>query len=71
MAPAVYLAEDGLVRHQWKERPFGPVKAGYPNAGECQGREVEVSWWVREHPHRSRGSRDRIGGFWRGNLERG
>jgi hypothetical protein len=24
MAPAVYVAEDGLVRHQWKKRPLDP-----------------------------------------------
>jgi hypothetical protein len=23
LAPAVYMAEDGLVRHQWEERPLG------------------------------------------------
>ena len=23
MAPAAYVAEDGLVEHQWKERPLG------------------------------------------------
>jgi hypothetical protein len=22
MAPATYVAEDGLVRHQWEERPL-------------------------------------------------
>jgi len=27
--------------------------------------------WVGEHPHRSRGRRDGIAGFWRGNQERG
>jgi hypothetical protein len=28
---------------------------------ECQGREVEVSGWMGEHPHRSRGKEDGIG----------
>jgi hypothetical protein len=32
---------------------------------------VGVSEWVGEHPHRGRGRRDEIGGFWRGDLERG
>jgi hypothetical protein len=25
MAPAAYVAEDGLVGHQWEERPLVPV----------------------------------------------
>jgi hypothetical protein len=34
MAPAAYVAEDGLVDHQWKERPLVcegsmPVLAGF------------------------------------------
>jgi hypothetical protein len=36
MAPAAYVAEDGLVRHQWEE---SPVKARWPHVGEGQGRE--------------------------------
>jgi hypothetical protein len=27
--------------------------------------------WVGEHPHRSRGREDQIGGFWRGGQKRG
>jgi hypothetical protein len=27
--------------------------------------------WVEEHPHRSRGRGDEIGGYLRGDLERG
>ena len=41
-APAAYVAEDGLVGHQW-EKQLGPAKAGHPprpSVGECQGREV-------------------------------
>jgi hypothetical protein len=30
-----------------------------------------VGGWVREHPHRGRVCGDRIGGFQRGDLERG
>jgi hypothetical protein len=30
MAVAAYVAEDGLVGHQWEERPFGPVKVLSP-----------------------------------------
>jgi hypothetical protein len=42
MAQAVYVAEDGLVRHQWEDRPLGPVKARCHREGECQGREAGV-----------------------------
>jgi len=51
MAPATYVAEDGLVGHQWEERtlvlgrPDAPV---YWNA--MVGRQ-EVHGWMREHPH--------------------
>ena len=37
------------------EEALGLVKALCPSVGERQGREVGVGWWVREHPHRSRG----------------
>jgi hypothetical protein len=36
---------------------------------QCRGikdREVGVGRWVEEHPHRSRGREDGIGGFWEG-----
>ena len=42
MAPAVYVAEDGLVSHQWQERPLVPVKGLCPSVGECQGQEAIV-----------------------------
>jgi hypothetical protein len=44
---------------------FGPVKTRCLSVGECQDREVGVSGLV------SRGSRDEIEGFRRGNQERG
>jgi hypothetical protein len=47
---------------------LNPVKAQCPSVGECQGGEVGVGGWVREHPHRSRG--DGIENFQRGNQER-
>jgi hypothetical protein len=43
----------------------------FANVGECQGREVGVGEWVGEHPYRSREREDWIGGFWRGNWEKG
>ena len=63
MAPAAYVAEDGLVWHQREERPFGPVKAQCPSVGKFQGSEVGVGRWGGEHPHRSRRREDGIGGF--------
>ena len=67
MAPATYVAENGLVRHQWEERPFGPVKALCPSVEECQGREAGLGELVGEHSHRRRRRGNRIGGFQRGN----
>jgi hypothetical protein len=61
MAPAAYVAEDGI----------GPVKARFPRVGEYQGGEVGVARWVGGHPHRSRGEGYGIRGFQNGNQERG
>jgi hypothetical protein len=46
---------------------IGPVKAQFPNVGECQGQEVGVSRVV------SRGRGEGVEGrhFWRGNQEKG
>jgi hypothetical protein len=44
MAPATYVAEDGLVGHQWKERPCEgsvPQCRGMPGPGSRSG-------WVGE-----------------------
>jgi hypothetical protein len=45
IAPATYVAEDGLVGHQWEERPLGPVKALCPSVEEYQDREAGVGGW--------------------------
>jgi hypothetical protein len=37
---AAYVAEDGLVSHQWKERPIGLANFICLNTGERQGQEV-------------------------------
>jgi hypothetical protein len=42
-------------------KAIGPVKARCSSVGEYQGREAIVCRWVGEHPHRSRGSGNRIG----------
>jgi len=38
MAPTAYVAEDGLVGHQWEEKPLVLPRLD-PHVGECQGRE--------------------------------
>jgi hypothetical protein len=46
VALAIYVAEDGLVSHQWEERPFlGPVKALGSSIGECQDQEWKCVGW--------------------------
>ena len=52
VALAIYVAEDGLVDHQWA---LGPMKALHSNIGECQGQEAEVGEWVGEQGKRERG----------------
>ena len=42
MAPAAYVAEDGLVGHQWEERPLVLCEALSPSVEEYQGQEVHV-----------------------------
>ena len=42
MSLAAYVSEDGLVGHQWKERPIGRTDFICLSAGECQGWEVGV-----------------------------
>jgi hypothetical protein len=66
MAPAAYVAEDGLVGHQWeKKEPLGLVKVLCPSIGECQSQEAGVGGLG------TRGRGKRIGDFWRGNQEKG
>jgi hypothetical protein len=42
MSLVAYVAEDGLVGHQWEERPLGLVKVICPSTGKCQGWEAGV-----------------------------
>jgi hypothetical protein len=42
---AAYESENGLVGHQWKERPIGRAKFICLSTGECQGQEVGVGGW--------------------------
>ena len=42
MSLAAYVSEDGLVGHQWKERPIGHANFICLSTGECQGQKVGV-----------------------------
>ena len=39
---AAYVSEDGLVGHQWRERPIGRANIICPSTGERQGLKVGV-----------------------------
>jgi hypothetical protein len=43
---AAYVSEDGLVSHQWKERPVGHANFICLSTGERQGQEVGVGGGV-------------------------
>jgi hypothetical protein len=45
MSLAAYESEDGLVGHQWKERPIGLANFVCLSTGERQGQEVGVGGW--------------------------
>jgi hypothetical protein len=45
MSLAAYVLEDGLVVHQWKERPIGLANFICLSTGECQGQDVRVGGW--------------------------
>jgi hypothetical protein len=42
MSLVAYVSEDGLVGHQWKERPIGLTNFVCPITGERQGQKVGV-----------------------------
>jgi len=46
MAPAAYVAEDGLVGHQWKENPWVLPRLDPPSVGECQRGEAGRCVWL-------------------------
>jgi hypothetical protein len=69
MAPATYVTEDGLVGISERRGPWACV-CSMPQSRAMPGWE-DGSGWVGKHPHRGRGRRDGIGGFRRGDLERG
>ena len=46
MSLAAYVSEDGLVGHQWKDRPIGHANFICLSTGEHHGQEVEVGGWA-------------------------
>jgi hypothetical protein len=42
---AAYVSKDGLVGHQWKERPIGCTNFICLSTGERQGQEVGMGGW--------------------------
>ena len=63
MAPAAYVAEDGLVGHQWKEKPLVLPRLD-PQCRAGMGVDGEVNILIEE------GDGDGIGGLCPGNWER-
>jgi hypothetical protein len=59
VALAIFVAEDGLVSHQWEERPL--VLGLYASIWGMPGPGMGVGGLG------SRGRREEIGDFWRGN----
>ena len=53
VAPATYVAENGLIQHQWKG---GPWSCGglMPHGEGLWNSEVGVGEWVEKHPHRGK-----------------
>ena len=47
---AAHVSEDGLVSHQWEERPLGLANFICPSTGERQGQSG--SGWVEEQGKR-------------------
>jgi hypothetical protein len=45
MSLAAYVSEDGVVSHQWKERPIGCANFICLSTGEYQCQEVGVGGW--------------------------
>jgi len=67
MAPVSYVAENGLVGHQWRRGPWSCEDSMPQCMGNATvGKRERKSGWVGECPHRSRGKR----GWDRGLLER-
>jgi hypothetical protein len=53
---AAYVSEDGLVGHQWEERPFVLRRSYAPMQGNARARNLEWLGW-------GAGQQECIGGF--------
>jgi hypothetical protein len=42
ISSCIYISENGLVGHHWKERPIGLANFICPSTGERQGQKVGV-----------------------------
>jgi hypothetical protein len=60
MAPAAYLAEDGLWGTNGRRGPWS-YEGLMP---QCRAMRGQGGGWGNKHPQRSRGRGDGIGGFW-------
>jgi hypothetical protein len=68
--PSCIYSRGWPCRASVKQEALGTVKTWCPSIGECQGREAGMGGWVGEHPYRSRGMENSIGG-WGGGREMG
>jgi len=68
MAPAAYVAQDGLVGHQWEEKPLVLPRLD----SQCTGLSGGGSggWLGRGNTLIGEGEEDGIGGLWLGSRER-
>jgi hypothetical protein len=46
ITPVAYAAEDGLIGHQWEERPFVLGRLYATMWGECQGQKLRMGGLV-------------------------
>jgi len=69
VAPAAYVAEDGLVEHWWEEKPLVLPMLNIPVVWNVRVAGRRGEWNVGEHPLRSRW-RGIGGGLWTGNQEK-
>jgi hypothetical protein len=61
MAPAVYVAKDGLDGHQFEERALVRLRLDAPMQGNVRAGEAGVGGWVGVCTHRNRKRRDGMG----------
>jgi len=70
MAPAVYVAEDGLVGHQWEEEPLVLPRLDAPAQGNVRGGR-KWGWLGRGNTLIEEGERERDKGLMVGKPGKG